>query len=261
MYAGCEVFQILRGVADSLEREAGQKWPKILPHLTPEQRAVSDDFMKYWLEVLPRRYGDLEKFNHGYVVRTAGEGFVRSLEIGAGLGEHLLYEKLSPEQSANYYAVDIRRNIIDQLHKAHPAVNAVLGDCQDRLDFDDGYFDRIIAIHILEHLPDLPRAIAEMYRLCDKQRGFLQVILPCEGSLGYSVARRISAQRIFEKRYRQPYKWFIEREHINVPNEVISELTPYFRIERQSFYPIPIPCFWCNLVFGMKLYPRDRPLK
>jgi ubiquinone/menaquinone biosynthesis C-methylase UbiE len=249
-----------RAVATSLGKEPGSKWPKILPELTPEQRVISDDFMKYWLEVLPRRYGILDEFNHGYVVRTAGEGFVRSLEIGAGLGEHLLYEKLSPEQRANYFAVDIRQNVIDQLHEAHPDVNAILGDCQERLDFADGYFDRIIAIHILEHLPDLPRAVQEMYRLCNKKRGFLQVILPCEGSLAYVASRRISAQRLFEKRYSQPYKWFIEREHINVPNEVISELSPYFQMEKQSFFPVPVPFFWCNLVFGMKLYPRDRPL-
>ena len=245
-----------RPVTARPEERQGQKWPKILPQLTAEQRAISDDFMKYWLETLPRRYGILEEFDHGYVIRTAGEGFLRSLEIGAGLGEHLRYEKLSAEQRANYFAVDIRQNVIDELHKAHPGVNAILGDCQDRLDFADGYFDRIIAIHILEHLPDLPRAIQEMYRLCNKERGFLQVVLPCEGSLAYGIARRISAQRLFEKRYHQSYKWFIEREHINVPSEVISELRPYFQIERRSFFPLPVPFFWCNLVIGMKLYPR-----
>lgn len=245
-----------RAVAATLVKETGNKWPKILPPLTPEQRAISDDFMEYWLEILPRRYGILDKFDHGYVVRTAGQCFLRSLEIGAGLGEHLVYEKLSQEQRANYFAVDIRPNVINQLRSAHPDVNAILGDCQDRLDFADGYFDRIIAIHILEHLPDLPRAVQEMYRLCNKESGFLQVILPCEGSFAYGVARRMSAQRLFEKRYGQPYQWFIEREHINVPLEVIAELEPYFRIERRSFFPLPIPFFWCNLVFGMKLYPR-----
>jgi len=243
-----------------LETKPGQKWPKTLPPLTAEQRAISDDFMKYWLEILPRRYGVLEDFDHGFVVRTAGKSFLRSLEIGAGLGEHLRYEKLSAEQMANYFAVDIRQNVIDKLRAVHPGVNAILGDCQDRLDFPDGYFDRIIAIHILEHLPDLPRAIQEMYRVCNKESGFLQVVLPCEGSLAYSLARRISAQRLFEKRYRQSYKWFIEREHINVPTEVISELAPYFQIERRAFFPLPVPIFWCNLVIGMNLRPRSRPL-
>ena len=43
------------------------------------------------------------------------------------------------------------------------------------------------------------------------------VVIPCEGGLAYSLARRISAQRIFEKRYGMSYRFFIESEHINVP--------------------------------------------
>src|SRR5215470_14444673 len=53
---------------DSVQRGA---WPKTFPVLTPEQRATSDDFMRYWHEVLPRRYGLIERFNHGYAVAAA----------------------------------------------------------------------------------------------------------------------------------------------------------------------------------------------
>lgn len=235
-----------------------QKWPKILPPLTAEQKAISDDFMKYWLQILPRRYAPIEWFDHGYVVRAAASGFRRSLEIGAGLGEHLRYEKLTAEQAANYYAVDIRPNVMERLRRIHPDVNAIVADCQDRLDFPDGYFDRIIAIHILEHLPDLPRAVREMYRLCDKGKGVLQVVLPLEGSFAYGLARRISAQRAFEKRYHMSYKWFIEREHLNLPGEVIEELESHFHIETRSFFPIPLPLHWCNLVIGMRLRPKTQ---
>jgi len=247
-------------LATRLEQKKGGKWPKVLPPLTAEQQAISDDFMQYWHEVLPKRFGIVERFNHGFVVRTARKGFRRSLEIGAGLGEHLRYETLSPEQRANYFAVDIRTNMIEELRGAHPGVQAIVGDCQQRLSFPDGYFDRIVAIHVLEHLQDLPRAIEELYRLCDKGTGFLQVILPCEGSLAYALARRISAQRLFQKRYQQSYRWFIDREHINLPAEVIAELTPYFQIERQAHYPLPVSVFWCNLVIGMNLRPRPHPL-
>ena len=37
-------------------------WPKVLPPLNDEQRRISDDFMKHWHEVLPRRYGILDDF-------------------------------------------------------------------------------------------------------------------------------------------------------------------------------------------------------
>jgi ubiquinone/menaquinone biosynthesis C-methylase UbiE len=137
-------------LATRLVQKKGEKWPKVLPPLTAEQKAISDDFMKHWHEVLPKRFGIAERFNHGFVVRTAPQGFRRSLEIGAGLGEHVRFEKLTTEQVANYFALDIRKNMIEEFRGVHPGVHAIVGDCQRRLDFPDGYFDRIIAIHVLD---------------------------------------------------------------------------------------------------------------
>ena len=232
------------------------KWPKTFPPLTPEQAAVSDDFMKYWHEVLPRRYGVVDEFNHHYVVKTASKNFARTLEIGAGNGEHLKYEKLNAAQKGHYIAVDIRENMVAELRKQFPEIRAVVGDCQQRMDFEDGYFDRILAIHVLEHLPNLPAAVREMHRLCDKNRGVLSIVIPCEGSLAYSIARKISAQRIFEARYKQSYRWFIEREHINLPHEIFEELSHYFALASSSYFPIPIKAEFCNLCIGATFTPK-----
>jgi SAM-dependent methyltransferase len=236
--------------------EPHTKWPKTFPPLTPEQAGISDDFMKYWHEILPRRYGIVDEFNHNYVVKTAPKRFTRTLEIGAGNGEHLKYEKLNQEQKRNYVAVDIRENMVAEIRSQFPAIRAVVGDCQQRMDFDDGYFDRILAIHVLEHLPELPAAVREMYRLCDKNRGELSIVIPCEGSLAYSIARKISAQRIFEARYKQSYRWFIEREHINKPHEIFEELLPYFSLASSSYFPIPIKAKFCNLCIGATFTPK-----
>jgi SAM-dependent methyltransferase len=231
-------------------------WPKILPELTTEQKRVSDDFMQHWHEVLPKRYGIVDDFNHRYVVRRAPRQFVRTLEIGAGLGEHLRYENLSPIQRSNYTALELRPNMAARIKERFPEIRTSIGDCQERLEFPDGYFDRILAIHVLEHLPNLPAAVSEMYRLCDKERGFFSVVIPCEGSLAYTLARRISAQRIFEKRYRQSYRWLIEREHLNKPDEIIPELQRWFTIQHRSFFPLPLPFLLCNLCLGMTLKPK-----
>ena len=238
------------------------KWPKTFPPLTAEQRRISDDFMKHWHEVLPRRFGRIERFNHGYVVRHAPADFRRTLEIGAGLGEHLEHERLTPEQAREYYAVELRPNMTEALAARFPNIHAITGDCQQRLDFADGFFDRILAVHVLEHLPNLPAAIREMHRLCQRpggrQRpgGVFSIVIPCEGSPAYTLARRISAQRIFERRYKQSYKWFIEREHINKPHEILEELRPYFEVVHRSFFPLPLPAVLCNLVIGLTLRPR-----
>jgi ubiquinone/menaquinone biosynthesis C-methylase UbiE len=235
------------------------KWPKSIPPLTPAQQAISDDFMKVWLEHLPKKYGMVEEFNQGWVVKTAAPDFRRTLEVGAGIGEHLHHEHLTPAQEAEYTALEYRENVAAELKRRWPGIRVVVGDCQKRQPFEDGYFDRILAIHVLEHLPNLPAAICEMHRLCDKETGHFQVVIPCEGSLAYSICRRVSAQRVFEKRYKQPYRWFIEREHINLPHEIMEELLKYFVIERRQFFPVPVPFLFCNIFIAMVFRPKISP--
>jgi SAM-dependent methyltransferase len=232
------------------------RWPKTFPPLTAEQERIRDDFVHAWHERLPNKYGVIERFNHGYVVEHAPASFVRTLEIGAGLGEHLSYERLTPEQRRNYVAVELRPGMAAEISRAHPECQVVVGDCQQRLDFEPGAFDRVLAVHVLEHLPDLPAAVREMHRLCKPDSGRFQVVIPCEGGLAYSLARRISAQRYFERRYKMPYQWFIEREHINLPREIFGILDELFTVEHRSFFPLRIPSIELNLAIGLTLRPR-----
>jgi SAM-dependent methyltransferase len=234
-------------------------WPKVIPPLSAEQQQISDDFMRYWHEVLPKKYGMVDDFNHEYVVKHAPQRFVRTLEIGAGIGGHLPYEKLSAEQERQYHALELRENMAEKIRERFPRIQACVGDCQEQLDFPDGHFDRILAVHVLEHLPNLPAAIREMHRLCSPGRGIFSVVIPCEGGLAYGLARRISAQRIFERRYQQSYRWFIEREHINRPHEIVAELETCFEVVHRAFYPLGIPIVPMNLCIGLTLKPRPRP--
>lgn len=239
------------------------KWPKILPPLTPEQQRINDNFMQRWhVELAGKsRYGLIENFNHRFPVKHSRPGFKTTIEIGAGLGAHLHYEDLTEEQERHYYCNEYRQNMAEEITRLHPKVQTIVGDCQQRMDFPDGFFDRYIAVHVLEHLPNLPAAIREAWRLLNKERGQLLVVIPCEGSAAYTLARRISAQRIFEKTYQMPYDVFIRREHINVPHEILTELDPFFTIEARSFFPLPfLPFLFNNLVIGLSLVPRKTPL-
>src|ERR1700693_6616769 len=104
-------------------------WPKVLPNLTQEQQRISDDFMHHWHEVLPKRYGVVDDFNHRYVVRQAPKEFVRTLEIGAGLGEHLLYENLSFVQKSHYPALELRPNMAARINERFPEIQTPLTYC------------------------------------------------------------------------------------------------------------------------------------
>lgn len=245
-----------QSLIDKVPEAIENRWPKTLPPLTEEQKSIRDDFVRYWHEVLRSKatYGPIESFNHGYVIRHSPSSFLRTLEIGAGLGEHLRYERLSKSQLSNYVPLELRPNMVQQLQAQYPNINAVLGDCQQRTEFPDGYFDRILAIHVLEHLPNLPAAVDEMHRVCNKS-GVFSVVIPCEGGLAYSMARRLSAQRVFEQRYKQPYKWFIEQEHINKPDEVINELMKRFKPIHREFFPFLVPSVELNLCIGLTLSP------
>ena len=219
-------------------------WPKEMPELTPEQHRVREDFAARWLEVLPRRYGLIERFNHGYPLGSATRG--RTLEIGAGLGEHVRYEDLEQQE---YYTVELREELVKAMRARHDNVNALVGDCQERLPFDDGFFDRVLAVHVLEHLPDLPRALDEISRVLARD-GRFSAVIPCEGGLVYSLARRISAQRLFEREFGMPYDWCIRSEHLNIPREIFSEVRKKFAIENTTYFPISRaagcakPCYW-----------------
>lgn len=237
------------------------KWPKVLPPLTAEQRRLSDEFMKLWHEVLPQKFGIVETFNHNFPVRFSPPGFRTTLEIGAGLGEHLQYEKLTPEQEENYYCNEFRENMAAEIRRRFPRVQTVVGDCQQRMDFDPGFFDRVIAVHVLEHLPNLPACIREAYRLVHRQRGRFLVVIPTEGSPAYTLARKISAERVYKQKIGGDYSWFYQREHINLAPEILAELAPYFTVATKRFFPLPfLPLIFCNLCIGLELIPRAVPL-
>lgn len=239
------------------------KWPKVLPPLSAEHTRIYDAFVQQWhVELAGRsRYGAIEAFNHRFPVKHSRPGFRTTLELGAGLGEHLRYERLTPEQEAGFYANEFRENMAVELRRRHPRVHVVFGDCQQRFDFPDSFFDRVLAIHVLEHLPNLPATIREVHRLLNRTRGQFLIVIPCEGSLANRLARRVSAQAVFEKTYGMPYEPFIKREHINLPAEIFAELDPYFVVAKKRLFPLPfLPLLASNLVIGVSLAPRPVPI-
>ncbi len=225
-------------------------FPKQLPKLSKKQIKIKNEFMLNWLKILRNNYGIVDKFNHGFVVNNSSRNFVNTLEIGSGIGEHLNYEKLNEKQLKNYYAMDKRKNIIDVLKKEHPKINAIQGDCEKKLKFKSNFFDRVIAIHVLEHLPNLPKTINEVYRVLKKKGEFL-IVIPCEGSIAYTIARKISAERIFKKKYKMSYDWFVKSEHINMPNEIIEIISKKFVKKKRTFFPTFVPFLFCNLCIGI----------
>ena len=221
--------------------------------LSEQQHAIMKDWYAHWLTVGMSRYGRVVRFNHTYAAQSAAAG-ARTLEIGAGTGEHLCYETHARQE---YYALELRPELADILRSRFPEVRIILGDCQQRIDVPDGFFDRVLAVHLLEHLNDLPRALDEVARVL-RPGGLFSVVIPCEGGTLYRIGRQFSSKRHFEKRYSMSYEWMISYEHVNRADEILKELQSRFVVQSSAYYPFRVPAVHLNLVIGLTLTRKPR---
>ena len=201
--------------------------------------------MRHFHETLSDEHSRIARFNHTYAARSSRPG--RTIEIGAGLGEHLRHEDLSTQE---YFAVEVRHDMARAIRRDFPSATTVVADCQQHLAFDDGTFDRAIAVHVLEHLADLPAALREIRRLL-KPGGVLSAVIPCEGGLAYSLGRRVTSQRAFERRYETSYKWHIESDHLSQAHEILHELRRYIDTTDLTYFPTRLRLVDVNLVIGI----------
>ncbi len=229
-------------------------WPKQPPPLTPEQEAAREAFMLAWHDLLPAKYGIVERFNHGALSRLPpGRKHWRTLEIGAGIGGHLPFEDLSRQE---YHVLEMRDEFCERLSQLPGIAGVHCVDVEQPTPFDAESFDRVVAIHVLEHLRDLPRAVDEVYRILADD-GIFDVVLPCEGGLAYYIARHISAKPFFEKRFGMSYDPIVANEHVNTLRDVLETLEPRFVAESISRFPLGIPINSLNLAIALRMKKKS----
>ncbi len=216
------------------------KWPKKRPVLTEEQLKLMHSWNEYWLPILNNSFGPLGKFNHRFPLRSASRS-LKTLEIGIGDGSHLRFEP-----SENYFGVD-RDVALMRRHTKIAAADADIG-----LPFKTSSFDRLLAIHVLEHLANLPSALEEIGRVM-KPDGIFSAVVPCEGGAAYTLGRNLTARRIFERKFGKNFDWVIAYDHINNAREVLSEIRKKFHVERIVYFPTRVPSVHVNVIIGLEL--------
>jgi SAM-dependent methyltransferase len=228
-------------------------WPKSRPDLTDEQKRIFSDWYQHWLSKagMQGRYSFVDRFGHEYAARTFKNG-CKTLDIGAGNGAHLKYENLDAQE---YTALEQSSQLIKNINNIYPKGKTVIGDCQEEIDFQDNYLDRVLAIHVLEHLDNLPVTLREVHRILSPG-GKFSVVIPCEGGILYSIGRKFSSEKMFKARYHQSYNWLIKYDHINTAKEVLSELKNLFNIDSTQYFPFLIPSVDMELVIGLTCTPR-----
>lgn len=238
-----------------MPRSLRSKWPKAPLPLSPEQEKAREDFMFLWHKEQLSKYSLVEAFNHGALTDLpSNHDRYRTLEIGAGIGGHLPFENLALQE---YHCLEMRANFCAVLRLNERIAGVHEHNIEERTPFHDASFDRVVAIHVLEHLRNLPAALAEIARILAKG-GIFDVVLPCEGGIAYSIARRISAKRFFERNFEMSYDPIIANEHVNTLSEVLKELSTLFVAERTIRFPFNVPVNGVNLCIAIRM--RKRPL-
>jgi len=228
-------------------------WPKTPEPLTAEESNILDEWRRYWHLELCTKIGVFDYYTGRFVrsLATQTNKRRRTLEIGPGLtGVSKLLDDVRTD------AIEIDPFFAAELAKALPDCNVVVGDIQSDIPaLESDTYDRIVAFHVLEHLRDLPAALAQISRIMRRDAVF-DVMLPCEGGVMYSLGRSVTTARYFKKKFNRPFSKFIAQDHVNSVAEILTALKAQFAFDWTAYYPTGIPSSDINLCVGLRLRKR-----
>lgn len=192
--------------------------------------------------------GYVLKHTHSLIEKPFGENdhFATVLEVGAGTLAHLPFVKhrfdryIASDHDAKVIMAASRQDLPPGVELQHLAA----GD----LPFADSSVDRIIATHVLEHVPAPQDALAEWVRVL-RPGGVLSVILPCDPGLLWRVGRMFGPRRR-ALAAGLPYDYYMAREHINSIHNLATILGYHFPVSQVSWWPSRLPIADLNLIYA-----------
>jgi phosphatidylethanolamine/phosphatidyl-N-methylethanolamine N-methyltransferase len=213
------------------------------------------------------RAGEYESENYerglsGFVLRrshmliekpyTETSTFSRVLEVGAGSGVHIRFVSHRYDE---YVMTDGSEDMITQLRRAASELNdprvSVATENAYRLSFADHSFDRVIATHVLEHLPS-PQLVVEEWRRVLKPGGVLSVVLPCDPGFAWRLGRMFGPRAAAHRRGID-YDYVMALEHVNAITNLVSILRHHFSDRKEYWWPSLLPQTDINLIFAANI--------
>jgi ubiquinone/menaquinone biosynthesis C-methylase UbiE len=174
----------------------------------------------------------------------------RVLEIGAGTLAHLAFIR---HRYDSYIASDFDQAVLDSAGaNPLPAGVELMKLDGDSLPFPDDSFDRLIATHVLEHVPFPHLAIQEWVRVL-KPGGILSLILPCDPGMAWRLGRYLGPRKQAEKAG-LPYDYYMAREHINSIFNLHQILKFHFPKRAVTWWPLRLPLPDVNLIYAGNFY-------
>lgn len=179
----------------------------------------------------------LSRFADGWMHRrvAVGHGIGATLELGAGSLNHLSYEEEGGVLT-QYDIVEPR----EYLYSSNPKFSAIRARYKDITEVPEkNRYHRIISVAVLEHLEDLPFAIAYSGLLL-KNGGELQHGIPSEGAALWGAAWRLTTGLSYRVRNGLPYGKVMRHEHINSAPEILSIIREFYDKVRVARFPFPL---------------------
>jgi len=172
--------------------------------------------------------------------------FESVLEIGAGSLAQLRHVR---HGFGSYIASDRSEDALSRARNL-PVPDRVSFACIDgrRLPFADSQFDRLIATHVLEHIPSPAETLAEWARVV-KPGAVISLILPCDPGLLWQIGRSFGPRRSAE-RHGLPYDYLMAREHINSIHNLTTLLSYHFPRRLETWWPARIASPNLNLIMA-----------
>ncbi len=99
----------------------------------------------------------------------------RVLEVGSSSGYRI--ERFL-KKGIKAWGIDADSQAVQEGMKRQSTVTLIKADAED-LPFEDGFFDKILSVHLLEHLVNPVSAVEEMARVL-KPCGYGVIVVPCE---------------------------------------------------------------------------------
>lgn len=171
----------------------------------------------------------LETWMHRQVL--AAGYTARLLEIGAGTLNHLRHEA-----NVGHYAIiepfkDLYAESSDKRR-----IESFYTDIDEIPDIEQ--FDRIISIAVLEHIVDLPRAVARAGLLL-KGGGTFSAGIPSEGGLLWGASWRFTVGLNAWIKHGLDYGDLMRYEHVSDAPEIVEVVRYFFRNCKVKRFPLP----------------------
>lgn len=174
--------------------------------------------------------------------------FPQVLEVGAGSGHHIQTVR---HKFDRYVMTDLNtdylKHLVDKVAGKHSGKVEVDSQDATKLTYDDNSFDRVIATHVLEHLPNPHDVLLEWARVL-KPNGILSLVLPCDPGIAWRVGRNFGPRKAAEKQNIQ-YDYWMAREHVNAIGNLITFVRHTFPNRKEMWSPLSLPLLDVNLFF------------